>query len=111
MPLLDPFECEQTRCRRGRTKYHEKVTKSHGTVTGAARELPTPSRRSGNLASHLMKGDPMAITPDTKNWTWVLDRPCPDCGFDPAIVDYRDIPRLVMENASAWPTALAGGRP
>ncbi|OZG27857.1 methyltransferase type 12 [Williamsia sp. 1138] len=51
----------------------------------------------------------MAITPDTKNWTWVLDRPCPDCGFDPAIVDYRDIPRLVMENASAWPTALAGG--
>ena len=26
----------------------------------------------------------MPITPDTKNWTWVLERPCPDCGFDPA---------------------------
>ncbi len=22
--------------------------------------------------------------PDDKNWTWVLERPCPDCGFDPA---------------------------
>ena len=20
--------------------------------------------------------------PDTKDWTWVLDRPCPDCGFE-----------------------------
>ena len=24
----------------------------------------------------------VAITPDTKNWTWVLERPCPECGFD-----------------------------
>ncbi|WP_125610933.1 DinB family protein [Specibacter cremeus] len=23
----------------------------------------------------------MAITPDTKDWTWVLRRPCPECGF------------------------------
>ncbi|BDZ41629.1 hypothetical protein GCM10025865_09280 [Paraoerskovia sediminicola] len=23
-----------------------------------------------------------SIEPDTKDWTWVLDRPCPDCGFD-----------------------------
>lgn len=23
------------------------------------------------------------ITAETKDWTWVLDRPCPDCGFDP----------------------------
>ena len=22
--------------------------------------------------------------PDTKDWTWVLERPCPECGFDPA---------------------------
>ncbi|HEY5013683.1 MAG TPA: DinB family protein, partial [Acidimicrobiia bacterium] len=22
------------------------------------------------------------ITPDTKDWTWVLERPCPECGFD-----------------------------
>lgn len=22
------------------------------------------------------------IVPDTKDWTWVLERPCPDCGLD-----------------------------
>ena len=22
------------------------------------------------------------IVPDTKNWTWVLERPCLDCGYD-----------------------------
>ena len=22
------------------------------------------------------------IEPDEKDWTWVLDRPCPDCGFE-----------------------------
>ena len=26
----------------------------------------------------------MTIVPDTKNWTWVLERPCPECGFDAA---------------------------
>ena len=24
----------------------------------------------------------MSITPDTKDWTWVLERPCPECGFE-----------------------------
>ena len=24
---------------------------------------------------------PAAIEPDDKNWTWVLERPCPECGF------------------------------
>ena len=24
----------------------------------------------------------MAIEPDTKDWTWVLERPCDECGFD-----------------------------
>lgn len=28
--------------------------------------------------------EPPAITPDDKNWTWVLERACPECGFDPA---------------------------
>ena len=26
----------------------------------------------------------VTITPDDKDWTWVLSRPCADCGFDPA---------------------------
>ena len=25
---------------------------------------------------------PDALPPDDRDWTWVLERPCPDCGFD-----------------------------
>lgn len=29
----------------------------------------------------------MPITPDTKNWTWVTERACPECGFDGSRLD------------------------
>ena len=48
----------------------------------------------------------MPITPDTKNWTWVLERRCDECGFDPAAVSYRDVPGLIRANAAAWPAEL-----
>jgi hypothetical protein len=48
----------------------------------------------------------MPITPDTKDWTWVLDRRCPDCGFDSARVNDDDIGRLIRANAAAWPAIL-----
>jgi len=48
----------------------------------------------------------MAISPDTKDWTWVLERPCPECGFVAADVRFDDIPRLVRENAAAWAPVL-----
>jgi hypothetical protein len=28
---------------------------------------------------------------DTKNWTWVLERQCPECGFDAATLERSDI--------------------
>ncbi len=31
----------------------------------------------------------MPIVPDDKDWTWVLERPCPECGFDAAAVASR----------------------
>ncbi|SDL01079.1 hypothetical protein SAMN05216282_12244 [Cryobacterium psychrotolerans] len=49
----------------------------------------------------------MAITPDTKDWTWVLEQPCPECGFDAAEVALDDIPRLIRENAAGWGPVLA----
>lgn len=49
----------------------------------------------------------MAITPDAKNWTWVVEKPCPDCGFDPAGVEFEQIPDLVRANAARWPAVLA----
>jgi hypothetical protein len=30
----------------------------------------------------------MTIVPDTKDWTWVLRRPCPECGFDTQFARY-----------------------
>lgn len=48
----------------------------------------------------------MAITPDTKNWTWVLDDVCPECGFDAAAVDLSAMGDLVRANVAAWPELL-----
>jgi hypothetical protein len=48
----------------------------------------------------------MPITPDTKNWTWVLERPCPECGFDASTVRLADVPRILRENTAAWPEVL-----
>lgn len=44
----------------------------------------------------------MAITPDDKDWTWVLERPCTECGFDPNSFTFGDVPRLVRQNVKAW---------
>ncbi len=49
----------------------------------------------------------MPIEPDTKDWTWVLERPCPDCGFDPAEVDRASLGEAIRANAAEWPALLA----
>jgi hypothetical protein len=51
----------------------------------------------------------MAITPDTKDWTWVLSEPCPECGFDPARLDPHDVPELVRQSVPRWQLALGRG--
>ncbi len=56
-----------------------------------------------------MSKAPDGITPDTKDWTWVLERSCPECGFDPAAQGLADLPRLVHDNATTWSQVLARG--
>jgi hypothetical protein len=46
------------------------------------------------------------ITPDTKDWTWVLDRPCPECGLDTSTFGHDDIPAMLRANAAAWQELL-----
>ncbi len=46
------------------------------------------------------------IPPDDKDWTWVLDRRCPECQFHAGAVDVRDIPVLVRANAAEWQDVL-----
>jgi hypothetical protein len=51
----------------------------------------------------------MPIVPDTKDWTWVLDRACPKCGFDTALPERTEVGALIRANAAAW-TALLRDR-
>jgi len=52
----------------------------------------------------------MPIVPDTKDWTWVLQRPCPECGFDAAALEIDQVPEMVRTNAAAWRDVLADER-
>ena len=47
-----------------------------------------------------MTGEP--IDPDTKDWTWVLDRPCPECGFDAATVHHMQVADRIRGDAADW---------
>lgn len=47
--------------------------------------------------------------PDRKNWTWVLDRPCPECGFESGSIDPVELGRMIRANAGAWRTVLGRG--
>lgn len=48
----------------------------------------------------------MEITPDTKDWTWVLREPCPECGFDSQQPERDDLAALAIDVASLWLAAL-----
>ena len=49
----------------------------------------------------------MTITPDTKDWTWVLQRPCPECGYDAAAVPAAAVGARLRDNAEQWRPVLA----
>jgi len=44
----------------------------------------------------------MPITPDDKDWTWVLHRACPDCGLDVSAVAATEVADGVRANAVEW---------
>lgn len=45
--------------------------------------------------------------PDAKDWTWVLQQPCPECGYAAADVGPADLGALVRTNAALWAPLLA----
>ena len=45
---------------------------------------------------------PDSIKPDTKSWTWVLFRPCVECGFDAAAVQPSAVHHLIRRDAANW---------
>jgi hypothetical protein len=52
---------------------------------------------------------PDAIVPDDKDWTWVLTKPCPECGFAPASIKATDVADMILANAQTWRAVLQRG--
>jgi hypothetical protein len=48
----------------------------------------------------------VSIEPDTKDWTWVLERTCPECGYSAASVAPSDVAEAVRSNATQWAAVL-----
>jgi hypothetical protein len=45
---------------------------------------------------------PEPIEPDTKDWTWVLDRPCQECGFDATSLHHTEVADRIRRDAVEW---------
>ncbi|MDH3705776.1 MAG: DinB family protein [Acidimicrobiia bacterium] len=45
---------------------------------------------------------------DDKDWTWVLDAGCPECGFDAATMTVTDVGAMLRDNVVEWQQILAG---
>jgi hypothetical protein len=50
---------------------------------------------------------PEPIAPDTKDWTWVLSRACPECGFDATSVHHTEVADRIRGDATDWLDRLA----
>ncbi|MCD9196916.1 DinB family protein [Aeromicrobium wangtongii] len=48
----------------------------------------------------------MDIDPDTKDWTWVLERPCPDCGLAAGEVVPTEVSARVLADLPRWEDVL-----
>jgi hypothetical protein len=51
----------------------------------------------------------MNIVPDTKDWTWVLQRECPECGFDASTTPHIEVASLIRDNARGWQELFGSG--
>jgi hypothetical protein len=51
----------------------------------------------------------MTIEPDSKDWTWVLQRPCPECSLDTQSFSRDQIAGMIRANAAAWQRVLTSG--
>lgn len=47
-----------------------------------------------------------AIIPDDKDWTWVIEQRCPECGFDGSAFAPEDAPATIRANADEWARRL-----
>lgn len=50
----------------------------------------------------------MTITPDAKDWTWVLERPCNECGFDSQSFEPTAVASRLRADGARWSALLQG---
>jgi hypothetical protein len=50
----------------------------------------------------------MDIISDTRDWTFVLGRQCPECGFDAPAAQRDDLPHIMREGAAQLQAILSG---
>jgi len=48
----------------------------------------------------------VSILPDTSDWTWVLDRPCGDCGYDATALTGAEVAPFLGTVARTWAEVL-----
>lgn len=53
-----------------------------------------------------MSTRPPPLPGDDRDWTWVNERPCPQCGFDAGATDPSTVAALLRENVDAWEAVL-----
>jgi hypothetical protein len=46
--------------------------------------------------------------PDTKDWTWVLERECPECGFDSRVPAREELADLTLRLGQLWVDVMTG---
>ncbi|MEO6473275.1 MAG: DinB family protein [Aeromicrobium sp.] len=49
----------------------------------------------------------MPITPDTKDWTWVLKEPCAECGFHAGEFPAEQVGQRLRDDLPRWQAVLA----
>ena len=47
-----------------------------------------------------------AIIPDDKDWTWVLERECPECGLDSSAIGAVSVAGMIRSNVEEWAALL-----
>ncbi|HEY2042893.1 MAG TPA: DinB family protein [Jatrophihabitans sp.] len=57
--------------------------------------------------SDAANGLPPNVAPDDKDWTWVLRKRCPECGFEASAISGREVSGIVRDSVPRWQRVLA----
>src|SRR5665647_1886868 len=70
--------------------------------------VPSAAKSRLRVSSRCSTSEPPLgrIEPDTKDWTWVLQRRCPECGMAAGAIVAAEVPDLLRGYAERWAEVL-----